>query len=98
MRTSIIRTVTLPSSTPAPELTGPSPRRVGLLFLPATNVRYTVSTEPGATIDQGLTLQVAGELLELTLERHGEIVRRAWYGIAASSATISFLETFEEGA
>jgi len=97
MRTSIIRTDTVPSAGAAPEIAGPSPRRVALLFLPSTTTNYTVSTESGVSLNNGLTLAQNGELLELTLERHGEIVRRAWYAIAAASTTVSFLETFEDG-
>jgi len=98
MRTSIIRTDTVPASGNAPEIAGPSPRRVALLFLPVAGTAYTVSTESGVTLNNGLTIQQGGELLELTVERHGEIVRRAWYAIAGTSATVSFLETFEDGA
>jgi hypothetical protein len=94
-RQSILRTDTLNEVT-AIEITGPSPRRIAILFVPHNTARFSVSPESGVQIDTGLTLQFGGDVIELTVERHGDIVRRGWFAIASAATTkIAWLETFE---
>ncbi len=96
-RQSVVRTVGL-NNTNAMQIAGPSPKRVGILFVPANAGRYTISTENVITIDMGPTLQTSGPTIEITIEKHGELVQRAWYGLgsAAGATFAGVIEIFEE--
>lgn len=96
-RQSVARSVTLNNATAA-LVVGPSPKRVAVLFVPGNAGRYTIGTENTVTLDSGPTLQTGGPTIEITLEKHGEIVQRAWYGFgAAAGATYAgVIETFDE--
>jgi hypothetical protein len=83
-------------STTAGLIIGPSDKRVTLLFTPARGKRYTVSTDAAVTLDAGLTLFTEAGPLEITLDRHGDAVQKAWYGVAEAKLTIGLLETVIE--
>lgn len=94
-RFSSVRTCALTTTT---ALAVPASQdRVTLVFTPPASGSYQVGVDRGAgPSDPGnivLTLTVAP--LELTLERHGEIVRLAWYGKASTGMSVGVLETIE---
>ncbi len=71
--------------------------RVALVFTPPATGSYQVGVDPGmdATDPGNLTLTLTTTPLELTLERHGEIVRLPWYAKASGVMTVGVLETVE---
>jgi hypothetical protein len=72
---------------------GGNEKRVALVFSPANAGRYTVSPQPSPAIDLGLTLMTNGGFLELTREKHGDVVTRPWHGVAGQANTkVAFLE------
>jgi hypothetical protein len=94
MPTSSENVVTI-QTTDSP-LVAPSPRRRGLLFIPPLTNRYTVSTNPVATLDQGITLYPGQVPVLLAGEDYGDLAQRAWHGISAVAAqAVTFYEIFE---
>jgi len=94
MRNGIVRTA--PISTTAALVIGPNDQRVALMFSTPSNAGtfYTVSTDPGVTLGGGVNLLPTVGPVTLTIETHGDVVQRPWYGIASSGmATIGIIET-----
>ena len=86
----------MPSHAPS-VIVGPSIKRTALLFTPAKGKRYTISNDPAVSLDGGLTLFDTAGPIEITLERHGDAVQKAWYGVAEDKeVVIGFLETVAE--
>ena len=72
-----------------------APRRVAIIVsAPQTN-RVTLSLDPSAILDQGLTLQPSTDPLVLTVERHGDLVTRRWTAISSTvTQGVSVIEVF----
>lgn len=80
------------------QLVGASPNRVTLLITPpiAAGPICTISTDPElATVGNGLTLSPGRFALELTLEKHGDVVQQPLYVVASGAGTLGVAETIE---
>ena len=95
MRSSRGGVVTANISASTTSIAGPNERRVALLFTgppgnPMTDY-VTLSTESNISGRFGLIL-TAGMTLEITLERHGDAVKKPWYAISPTVVQIGYLE------
>lgn len=54
---------------------------------------YTLTTNGGATLNNGLNLTSTAGILVLTEEMLGDAVKKAWYAASNPSMTIGFIET-----
>ncbi len=80
----------------ATPLLSPSQQRTGITFLGSNMSRVTFSNNIGVTLDNGPTLVQTSGPLELLYERHGEVVRHGWWGIAAlANSPVGIIETLE---
>lgn len=68
---------------------GSNPNRATLMLFPPSSGTLNVSTVPGVTTTTGIRLSASVPPLILTLEEHGTIVQREWFGIG-SAAGLSF--------
>ena len=70
--------------------------RVGLLFTPHLTQNYALRPDTNPATNIGLNVLPCAGNLELSMEKHGDIVKHAWYILgAAASMTVGVLETFE---
>ncbi len=92
-RRSIVRTAAL--TTAMTQILGPSESRVAILFTPPTGTSqsYTLTTDGGALVNNGLNLTPSAGILLLTEEMFGDAVKKAWYAASSAGFTIGFLET-----
>lgn len=65
-----------------------SETRVGLLLGGNSTDTVTYSTEPSVAIDGGLVIGVGQPPIKLYIDRDGDLVRKAWYGIMSTGAHI----------
>lgn len=86
----IVNVVTSPGT-----LLPAAPRRVAIIVnAPLTN-RFTLSLSTTAALDQGITLYPTNDPLVLTIEKHGDMVTRAWTAISATaSQNVTIVEVF----
>ena len=92
-RRSIVRTAAL--TTAMTQILGPSESRVAILFTPPITAgqSYTLTTDGGALVNNGLNLTPSAGILLLTEEMFGDAVKKAWYAASSAGFTIGFLET-----
>ncbi|MBI5514245.1 MAG: hypothetical protein HY909_10780 [Deltaproteobacteria bacterium] len=93
-RSGMVRSVGVNCS----QLFGSSPNRVTLLITPpiAAGPICTISTDPElTTVGNGLTLSPGRVALELTLEKHADVVRQLLYVVASGAGTLGVAETIE---
>lgn len=95
-RHSLVRPATLTVSSPAAQISPPGQNRVTLSFQPPAAGYYSVWTEPMLTLGVGFVVSPETGPVELTIERHGDIVREPWYGIASTGLNMAVVETHEE--
>lgn len=95
-RQGIVRSIFV--STAATIMLRANPKRVAIIFSPASTNTYAVSTDPNiASVATGLFFPDGASPLELTVERHGDCVTRAWYVIASPGPIdIGYLEVVAE--
>ncbi len=76
----------------------PNDRRVALVFTgPQSGTVVTISTEPGTNAGEGLLL-TPGMVLHLTLDVHGDAVKKPWYALSNSANTpFGYLEVTLDG-
>jgi len=73
------------------------PRRSTLLLFGNNAVRLTFNVRGGFSIDQGVTFQQTSGPVEITLEKHGDIVTKEWWVIApTANNTFGYLTTSAE--
>jgi hypothetical protein len=82
----------------AVEIAGPSPHRVGLVFIGGVTQNLFISTKPGVTASTGLPISTNNNILELYLWRHGAIVTKQWFGITSGpAAVVGVIEVLYKG-
>lgn len=75
----------------------PNDRRIALVFTGPSEGSITISTEPDVSLGRGLVL-TPGMELQLTVERHGDAVKKPWYAIAEGGASLlGYLEVTFDG-
>jgi hypothetical protein len=98
MRTGIFHVMPLPAIT-AVQLVPPDPQRVALLLSPPSAPMLTITVAP-QRIDsaaQGFCMLQGSSPMELTWERHGSLVRQAWWGFASMATAIALVDTRDDG-
>ncbi len=66
--------------------------RVGLILTPANAARYTVSSAAGAVLDQGITIQAAGQTLLLVGPEVYPYVKLGLRAIASVAVSVDVIE------
>ncbi len=76
----------------------PNDRRVALVFTgPQTGSFVTISTEPNTNSGEGLLL-TPGMVLHITLDSHGDAVKKPWYAVSSGgSGPFGYLEVMLDG-
>ena len=72
-------------------------RRVSLAFFPNGFASYYLSTDPGITPQTGIFAGGNVGPLLLTIDKYGELVKRAWYAFTGSSIQIAWSECSLDG-
>jgi hypothetical protein len=76
------------------QIMGPSTARVSLRIFPPVGGSVTLSNEPSVALNQGIVLNQSSPFLELTVERDGDCVQRAWTAIYSAGANpIGWIQT-----
>lgn len=69
--------------------------RVGIIFPCDFANGYTVTTLTTAVLASGINIPPNSQAIQLTARDHGELVKRAWRGIAnVAPITVSVIEVF----
>lgn len=79
-------------NTGSQEILPGSPYRYALIFTPPQAGRVTLTNESPAVLDIGMTLVSAGGPFAMTIQDHGDIVRKPWYAIASIAGTLNVIE------
>lgn len=75
-------------------LVGSSIRRKAIIFYPVGAQYYAVGTEPQTSADTGILVASTTPPIEFQLDRHGDVVQKAWFGFGKAAITVVFLEVF----
>lgn len=93
MPTSSQKTVSV--GTGSRNFVSPSPDRTGLVFVPPTTSRYSISQFPVAVDGDGYTFTTVSPPLILIFSEHGDMVRRAWQAISPlGNQNVTYFEMF----
>lgn len=93
---SFVGTVTLEIT--VRQIVGPNNKRVAIFFGSPDANRYTVSTEPGVTLGNGLNQNLSVGGFWLLAKDAGPVVKKAWFGVSSSAANpIGFIEVLDNG-
>lgn len=74
-------------STTITPLIGPDPNRVAIAFFASPDDGVWVTTRNDAAVKTGLFIPKNGTGIYLTIEDHGDIVRKGWSGSVATTPT-----------
>jgi hypothetical protein len=93
-RTGRIVVVAIAAANTATPVVGASMSRQALLFTGPPTGFYTLSNESSnVTPGSGLNVFASAAPLELTREKHGDVVSKAWYAVAGAATTVAVVET-----
>lgn len=95
MAESTSRQITRTVETTSGGLISAVPDRVAIILNSPPANRYTISQEGTAVIDQGITIHPVIHPVTLTLESHGDAVRKAWNAISAvANQAVTWIEVY----
>lgn len=89
-RTASVETV-YPIGVTAQQVAGGSEMRVGLLLGAPLTGTITYGTSNAIVSGQGLNLSAGQVPIELRIERHGEAVNKAWFGIGSGAGLFALV-------
>lgn len=72
----------------ATEVVSGSEKRIALIFTGPNAGRITLGNSNAITLDNGHTISLTSGPLELTFERHGNLVKMPWWAIASAGGTL----------